>query len=652
MSLYDIVATFGAVDNMSSVVGGIASSFQGMSGAVTDGVTQMTSGMEGLSGGLGMLAGAGFGALIGAAQIGLENLIQVDDAMTNMSARTGITGDALGVLKDQAKALFDSGLVSNFQDAANAIEATRQHITGLTTGGANDMDQFEKDAAAVAKAWGMSAAQVIIDVGKLQAVFPELKNEPVEALNILTTVAQKTGLPMEQIQSIVEKYGPKFAAAGLSALGMGGLIIAASQAGIGPLGMGALATAVDTFHTRIEKPSPAFIAAMKSMGLGDVAKDLSDHSITMDQALNDVFTALGKVTDPAKKTADAVALFGPGIDKLGGADALAKMSNFALKLSDVNGAAQGVADTIGGATTTSMQSIGNTISTVLGNGLESAATTFLQLGFLFGLSAGLLVANVKDNIAKIAEIFTTGIQKAKDAATAILADLGALPDGIWNGVLVPLFNNFIAFGNSLIGAVKDAFTSVYNNIVIAMQDVYNSIKDKIDSVIAFVKNTATGTIGAAFGSMAAAAKAALQPIIDFLQGIMDKVNAVIAAVAGAGGGGGGAASSPGAATNASFGRHATGGFLDKGMNLVGENGPELVDASTGRVYTAGQTRGMMGERGGGSADQSYSPAQSGGGGGKEIHFHLDGTTVVDMTAFMRTAYVELQKEDNRRGKRT
>ena len=91
------------------------------------------------------------------------------------------------------------------------------------------------------------------------------------------------------------------------------------------------------------------------------------------------------------------------------------------------------------------------------------------------------------------------------------------------------------------------------------------------------------------------------------------------------------------------------------MNLVGENGPELIDASTGRVYTAGQTRGMMGERGGGSggsADQSYSPAQSGGGGGKEIHFHLDGTTVVDMTAFMRTAYVELQKEDNRRGKRT
>ena len=187
-----------------------------------------------------------------------------------------------------------------------------------------------------------------------------------------------------------------------------------------------------------------------------------------------------------------------------------------------------------------------------------------------------------------------------------------------------------------------------------MQNVYNSIKDKIDSVIAYVKNIATSAASAAFGAMAAAAKAALQPIIDFLQGIMDKVTAVIAAVAGAGGGGGGAASSPGAATNASFGvpAHASGGFLDKGLNLIGENGPELVDASTGRVYTAGQTRGMMGERGGGSADQSYSPAQSGGGGGKEIHFHLDGTTVVDMTAFMRTAYVELQKEDNRRGKRT
>lgn len=44
--------------------------------------------------------------------------------------------------------------------------------------------------------------------------------------------------------------------------------------------------------------------------------------------------------------------------------------------------------------------------------------------------------------------------------------------------------------------------------------------------------------------------------------------------------------------------HASGGTLDAGWNLVGEQGPELVNSQSGQVLTAGQTRSALGGGGG------------------------------------------------------
>jgi len=41
------------------------------------------------------------------------------------------------------------------------------------------------------------------------------------------------------------------------------------------------------------------------------------------------------------------------------------------------------------------------------------------------------------------------------------------------------------------------------------------------------------------------------------------------------------------------GAHAGGGVLGPGMNLVGEEGPEIIDGLTGRVYTTGQVMGNV-----------------------------------------------------------
>jgi len=44
--------------------------------------------------------------------------------------------------------------------------------------------------------------------------------------------------------------------------------------------------------------------------------------------------------------------------------------------------------------------------------------------------------------------------------------------------------------------------------------------------------------------------------------------------------------------------HAAGGVLDKGWNLVGGRGAELVNGTTGRVLTAGQTKSIDNGTGG------------------------------------------------------
>lgn len=543
MGAYETVANFMASDGISSVVDTIASNVGKMGDKFSESMQSMGGAATAMSGAV----GAGIGIVAALAAEGVNHFLEVTDSMGKMAARTDALPETLGKYKDAAEKLFKTGLVKNFSDAAAAVENLQKKVHGL---GDTNMDEFLRQAAGVGAAWDVPASQVVDSVSRMQKKFVELADDPFKALDLLTKTAQDSTLPLDKINAIVEKYGEKFHAAGISAQGMGGLIVEGARAGLDTTkGIGALSATLDTFHEKLMNPPSSVKAALKDLGLGNVAKDLKDNKITMDQALDEVLTHLAALPDGPNKANDAVALFGPSVGKMISVDTLTKFAGFTDALGGdkgIAGAAKKAADKINELPETSFQKLKNGIDDALGKMVEAASA----------------------DIIKTTDVLSAG----------------------WK-----LIN---------------------------------------------------GDLKAATPDMVKAAVAYTQPLATQLKGLLDTINAILLGLAKIAGNAG--PNGPGnnfRGPGGGAGAHAWGGTLDRGWNIIGERGPEMVNRESGEVLTNRETNTTL------NMIMAGAVASSGNGGGN-VHFHMDNATVVDMAAFVRQVYTLIQAEDARRGKRS
>lgn len=644
MSDYSVSATFTLIDDMSSV-------FATIGQAAADNITNIVSQSEGLTStfdALGLsteVVGGAFGLLADVVAIGVQQFLDVDSAMAQVAATSGLWGADLEMVKESAKALFDSGLVSNFNDAAAAAEAVYKKVRGLADQQA--YNDFAVLVGGVAKAWGVTAASVAQSINLLQGDFTDLATNPKQALDILNQTAAQSGLTMSQTQAIIAKTGEKFAGAGLSAFGMGGMIVTAAQAGISPAGMGGLATAVDTFHTRLTNPPKGFNAALKKLGMGSVASDLANNKTTMDAALDKIFDKISKLPTPAAQTAEKIALFGNAAANI----PLEKLIHFSTALGGPDGVA-GSADAAGKALSGSLDGGINQVTNSLKDSLGEQVQLFLTNAMNGAMAAGLFLNTFWDfiniGLHQLGNLVTQWLNDTADSiGTGISTTLNSFSDSVTNWI------QGISDGAT---AIFEGFWNLFDGIITGLQQDWDSVWNAILASVSAINKLITDA-GGAFTDAGAVIDAALKPVNDFIQGIIDKINEAVGALnklLGMGGGAGGTggvtgfgSAFPGTAPQP----HAEGGILTQGWNVVGEKGPELIHGATGRVYPNGVIPSEFGGSSSGS-NSSVKPAPDNSGNKQiTIRFDTGSGTIVDMSAFMQQVYVAMQSEDVRRGLR-
>lgn len=616
MSIYNTAAVFDAIDNISKVAQGIGSNVEKMAGAVGQTMSSMGKGFDTMGEALQVVATGPVGMLEAGLSVVVRTISDFDNAMRGVSARTGLTGAALDKFRDQAKELFASGLVDNFDDAARAIEVMKTDLSGLDD--AKVLQHFATNAFAVADAWDTSVDKVIGSVDKMQSVFDNLADKPGIALDILVTTAQQAHMSFDEVSKVVEKVGSKFAAAGLSAGGMGGMIVKAADAGIGPAGFPALTKALDTFHDRASNPPVAFTNAMKKMGLGDVLKDFKDNKITMDKLLDEVLTKFGELPEGPDKTAKAVALFGTNFNNLGGLDIPGKLAGFSTALGDVRGAADKVADT--------MRPEGT-----LGGALDKfSKNVTIWIDDIYKAFAGV---NWNEALAqvfpKMMGLVTGFIDNATRPITSFVSSIWlTLSNADWGGAISSVIN-------SLVNVISSGLTTAGLIVWLVLFGIKTTIETTWNNIVKFV-NGIVGAVSKAFAAVGSAIETALGPALKVIEGILANMQA-IANFTGTGG--------PASAADALLQQaknqtppFAQGGSLREGFNLVGDAGPELIFKRGGmaEVFSNSESRSMVGA---GSS-----------GGGVNVYATI-GTLVGSggMDEFVRVVKRGLQDEDRRRG---
>lgn len=235
----------------------------------------------------------------------------VDKAMNNISASTGIAVEKLDGYEDILKGIYENNYGEGFEDIGNAVATVKKNLDDLSDQSIQTVtesafalrDTFEYDITESTR-----AAKAMTDNFGISAE---------EAFNLIASGAQN-GLDYsgELIDSISE-YSVQFAKVGMSAEDMFAMFQKGADSGAWNLDK--VGDAIKEFSIRSIDGSKTTIEGFEAIGLNadEMAAKFGEGGESARKAFAETAAALSSLEDPLAKDAAGVALFGTMWEDLG-----------------------------------------------------------------------------------------------------------------------------------------------------------------------------------------------------------------------------------------------------------------------------------------------------------------------------------------------
>lgn len=264
--------------------------------------------------------------------IGNETL----ESWNQLAAYTGLTGDALERVKEDAQAVYQSGIGENLMDVSQATAAVYQ-LTGYTGASLQDCTKY---AMALSDTFGMDVGESARTAAVLMEAFGISGKD---AYDLITIGAQNGADKNGNLLDTINEYAPYFKNSGQSAEEFFTALITGAQNGI--YDVDKIGDAWKEFTIRLTDGSDSTKEALEKLGFAadDITWKFAQGGPAADQAADDIIAALAKVEDPLERNQLGVALFGTQWEDTGG-KVLPVFRNMESGLEGVQGAAQKLAD--------------------------------------------------------------------------------------------------------------------------------------------------------------------------------------------------------------------------------------------------------------------------------------------------------------------
>lgn len=300
---------------------------QSLSGAIKD-----LTGIDLPSIGGAALIGAAGAAAAGGLSIGNETV----QAWNQMAAYTGLTGEALEQIKEDAREVYNQGVGENLGEAAQytAEIAKQLHLTG------EPLQETTRSAAALADVFGMDVSESARAAGMLMNVFGI---DSKKAYDLIATGAQQGADKNGNLLDTINEYAPYFEKSGKGADEFFAALIAGAQSGV--YDVDKVGDAWKEFTLRMTEGSDDTKDALADLGFeaGDITRKFAQGGSAADKASEEIIAALMQVEDPLERNRLGVALFGTQWEDTGG-KVLPVFSSMETGLEETQGAAQKLAD--------------------------------------------------------------------------------------------------------------------------------------------------------------------------------------------------------------------------------------------------------------------------------------------------------------------
>lgn len=470
---------------------------------------------------------------------------EYNQAMNQLSASTGATGEELEGLKDVAKNVFANNYGESYDDVANAVANVKKQLGDLPADELQTItesafalsDTFEYDIAESSR-----AAKAMVDNFGISGEY---------AMELIATGAQN-GLDYsgELIDSINE-YSVQFAKVGLDADDM--FHIFQSGAENGAWNLDKVGDAVKEFSIRAIDGSASTAEGFAAIGMNanEMAWKFTQGGDAAKQAFQETVSALTSMEDPVARDAAGVALFGTMWEDLG-VDAVASLGNIqdgayatgdamnaikSVKYNDIGSAIEGLKRSVGSFTIDARAAFATGIAGAIGtlvNALNSAdgdisvvfdgiVNAAKQAFSTFGEVIGGWVENGKKIIEHLVDGIQKNLPKIQEKAGEIIK---FLINGFSNS-RKKMIETALPIIQGLVQGISAALPEIMNEGLEILRNLITGIINAIPQLLPLAINIITALINGLTQAIIAILQFAPQIIMTIITGIISVLPTLI-----------------------------------------------------------------------------------------------------------------------------
>ena len=415
----------------------------------------------------------------------------IDEGLATIRTGTGATGEAMEGLRDDFEAVLGT-VPADVQTVAGAI-ADLNTTLGLT---GKELQDAARNAIEMADAMGINASEAIDKTARAMKAFGEEGRDPVDVMNRMFVVAQKTNIPIDSLTQTLSRYGQNLAAAGFEMDQAIALLGAMHENGLpARTTMSGLSTALDR---------------MANEGITD-----------MNQGLRDLIQGLIDAEQPADALATASDYFGitagPALAQAARSGAL-DIDALVVAMNDSEGAImanaeatrthterfkalrQEVTERVAGAFNALPAPL-QVAGAALGGTAAAAGPLLVALPGLVTAAKALSLANLKSVASSTAATAATAVRTVATVAATVATSAGAVATTAF-GVALRIALGPIGLIITAIGLLVAAAILIWKNwdeIKAKTIEIWNSIKQFLrqawDNIKAFLRRTWNTIVG-------------------------------------------------------------------------------------------------------------------------------------------------------------
>lgn len=495
-------------------------------------ITETLTGL-GVGGVVGVTAVAGaIGGMALAIKTGVNQAMELDDAMAKFQAQTGASSSEMSKFKNIARDVWSNNFGENVSDVADMMARVKQQMQGISD---VDLKNVTEDLLTLRDTFGMDENETLRGAQQLMKQFGISAQE---AFDLMATGAQNGLNKSDELGDNISEYSGKFKQAGYSAEEYFQLM----QNGLdgGAYNLDKVNDAINEVTTRLVDGNIEGALDSFDTKTQDVFKAWQEGRKTQKDVVNAIVEDISRTTNQQEKLNKTATAFGTMGEDFN-AGFIQSLTTVGNKYKDVEGAMDKVKDIANGGLKNALSGLGRTflnsftpigeaITPILSGiiGLITVAIQVIQQGFakvgevISSVFGSIDTSGITNIVSQVSDVLAPAFDKVKGAIEQMKVALEPIAKDILSKI-IEVIQNIVNQAQKILTIVGPPILAIIQNII----SVITEMIPVITSILTVVGSVVSGIIS--FVSMVVTyVGTAIATILGFIIPIVEIIATIVA----------------------------------------------------------------------------------------------------------------------------